>query len=137
MKEKSIVLEFDLPHPPKKVWRALTEPELLSRWLLKANFAPIVGQAIQFQREAMPGWDGVITGEVVGCREFQSLSYSWRALGVDTVITWTLEPTQTGTRLRFEQAGFDAEHKQAWGGALAGWRQMAGVALLALLEELE
>ncbi len=136
MKEKAIVLEFDLPHPPKKVWRALTEPELLARWLLKTDFAPVLGHAFQFVREPTPGWNGVISCEVIHCDEPRALSYSWQALGVDTVVTWTLEPIAAGTRLRLEQAGFDPEHKQAWGGALAGWKHMAGVALPAVLAQL-
>lgn len=137
MNEKSILLEFDLPHPPAKVWRALTEPELLARWLLKSDFAPIVGRAFQFQRDPMPGWDGVIECEVIHKEELRTLSYSWRALSVNTIVTWTLIPIEMGTRLRLEQAGFDPEHKQAWGGALAGWRQMAGAALPAVLDALE
>lgn len=137
MKEKSILLEFDLPHPPAKVWRALTEPELLARWLLKTDFAPVVGRAFQFERDPVPGWDGVIECEVIRSEEQRLLSYSWRALGVDTVVTWHLEPIPAGTRLRLEQTGFDPEHKQAWGGALAGWRQMAGVGLPAVLEALD
>ena len=28
--EPSIALEYDLPHPPAKVWRALTDPKLLA-----------------------------------------------------------------------------------------------------------
>lgn len=137
MNDKSITLEFDLPHPPAKVWRALTEPALLARWLLRTDFAPIVGRAFRFERDPTPGWDGVIDCEVLVTEEHKRLSYSWRALGVDTVITWTLEKTEAGTRLRLEQAGFDPEYKQAWGGALAGWRHMAGAALPALLDEIE
>ncbi len=30
---RSITVECDLDAPPEKVWRALTEPELLSAWL--------------------------------------------------------------------------------------------------------
>jgi uncharacterized protein YndB with AHSA1/START domain len=84
----------------------------------------------------MPGWDGTIQSKVIDCQEFQSLSYTWQALGVDTVVTWTLAPIANGTRLRLEQTGFNPEHKQAWGGALAGWKHMAGVQLPSLLNEL-
>ncbi len=137
MNDKAILLEFDLPHSPRKVWRALTDPQLLARWLMKTNFAPVVGQAFQFERDATPAWDGVIQGEVIQSEELKSLSYSWRALGVDTVVTWTLEPIPGGTRLRLEQSGFDPEHKQAWGGALAGWRHMAGALLPSVLNDLD
>src|SRR5690606_23033330 len=31
---ESLSFEFDLNHPPEKVWRALTDPALLAQWLL-------------------------------------------------------------------------------------------------------
>ena len=39
---EAITFEFDLHHSPEKVWRALTDPALLSEWLL-----PIVGFKLQ------------------------------------------------------------------------------------------
>lgn len=56
---ESVAFEIDLPHPPEKVWRALTEPELLERWLL-----PVIGLKLEpgaeftLQAEPQPGWDG-------------------------------------------------------------------------------
>lgn len=39
------------------------------------------------------------------------------------MVTFTLTPTDAGTHLRMEQAGFRADQRQAFGGAGAGWRQ--------------
>jgi len=51
----------------------------------------------------------------------RTLTYSWGALGVDTIVTWTLTPTGSGTHLRMEQSGFRADQQQAYHGARAGW----------------
>jgi len=49
------------------------------------------------------------------------LSYSWAAMGLDSVVTFTLSPTRTGTHLRLEQTGFKPGMAQAYGGAKLGW----------------
>jgi len=48
------------------------------------------------------------------------------AYGLDSVVTWTLTPTSTGTRLRMEQSGFRADQQQAYGGAKVGWQKFVG-----------
>ena len=56
------------------------------------------------------------------------LSYSWNhphedpAYNLESVVTFTLEPSGAGTLLRMEQTGFRPEQKQAFGGAMGGWR---------------
>ena len=60
----------------------------------------------------------------------RTLSYTWDfahddpAYDLKSVVTFTLTPTGTGTRLRMEQTGFRPEQKQALGGANAGWQQL-------------
>ncbi len=54
------------------------------------------------------------------------LSYTWGAYGLESVVTWTLTPTRTGTHLRMEQSGFWPDQQQAYGGAKAGWQQFFG-----------
>jgi uncharacterized protein YndB with AHSA1/START domain len=29
---RSVVVERDIPHPPEKIWRALTQPHLIAEW---------------------------------------------------------------------------------------------------------
>lgn len=57
---QSISLEYDLPHPPTKVWRALTEPELLKAWLMVNDMRPLVGHSFTFRQEPTPWWDGIV-----------------------------------------------------------------------------
>jgi uncharacterized protein YndB with AHSA1/START domain len=121
----SVVVERDFPHPPEKLWRALTQPHLIAEWLMKNDFAPVVGHRFQLRGD----WGGVLECEVLAVEPNKTLSYAWNfpsddaAFNVKTEVTFTLSPTDAGTRLRMEQAGFRREQKQAYGGARAGWEQ--------------
>jgi uncharacterized protein YndB with AHSA1/START domain len=53
----------------------------------------------------------------------KTLSYTWTAYGLESVVTWTLTPTRTGTLLRMEQSGFRPDQTQAYHGARYGWQQ--------------
>src|ERR1700733_225423 len=90
---QTISMDFDLPHPPAKVWRALTEPELLAKWLMTTDMRLAVGQSFTFKRPPTQGWDGVVNCEMKEIEVHKRLRYSWESLGLDTVITWTLAPT--------------------------------------------
>lgn len=137
---KSIAVEYDLPFPPARVWRALTEPALLARWLMPTDMQPRVGQAFTFRTQAMPGWDGVVNCEILELEREKRLRYTWKggpeSLQVDTVVTWTLTPTNAGTRLGLEQTGFSSDMPRAYGGAQYGWQKMAGQQLPQVLAEL-
>ena len=126
---RSITMEFDLPHPPERVWRALTERELLAKWLMTTDMKLAVGQSFTFKTEPMPGWDGVVNCEMKDIEQHKRIRYSWASLGLDTVVTWTLTPTpKGGTLLRLEQSGFPIEKGKLpfFEGAKAGWQNMAG-----------
>jgi uncharacterized protein YndB with AHSA1/START domain len=121
----SISFEFDLPHPPEKVWRALTDPALLAEWLL-----PVVelrlepGAAFTFRTQPYPGWDGTVSCRFVEIEPLRKLSYTWSVPFLDTVVTFTLTPTPSGTRLSLVQSGFQPDQKREFGGARYGWRMM-------------
>ena len=125
----TLSFEYDLPHSPAKVWRALTEPALLSEWLL-----PVVGlklergAAFAFRTQPQPGWDGTVNCRMIEIDPPRKISYSWTVgdMVLDTVVTFTLTPTPTGTRLSLTQSGFKADQKQNFGGARYGWRMMGG-----------
>jgi len=124
-KARSVVVEREIPHPPEKVWRALTEPHLIEEWLMKNDFKPAVGHRFNLRGD----WGGVLDCEVLAVEPNRTLSYTWdfahddAAFNLKSVVTFTLTPTSTGTRLRMEQSGFRTDQKQAYGGAKAGWQQ--------------
>jgi uncharacterized protein YndB with AHSA1/START domain len=135
---QSIKLEFDLPHSPAKVWRALTEPELLAKWMMSTDMQLAIGKSFEFKSQPAPNWDGVIHCEMKEIEPQKLLRYSWASLGIDTVVTWTLAPTaKGGTLLRLEQSGFPTGGKLPYvEGAKWGWNNMAGKQLPALLAEM-
>ena len=121
----SVALEFDLAHPPEKVWRALTEPQLLSEWLLPvANFRLQPGSQFTFKAPPQPGWDGLVNCQMSEIERFKRLSYAWVVGDIDTLVTFTLEPTSAGTRLSVVQTGFREDQKRNSGGARYGWKMM-------------
>ncbi|PRQ06887.1 SRPBCC family protein [Enhygromyxa salina] len=126
--------EFDLQHPPEKVWRALTDPELLAQWLLPVVNAKLeLGAAFTFKTQPQPGWDGLVNCKYLAIEPQTKLSYTWVVGDIDTVVTFTLAPTPTGTRLSLLHSGFKPDQKQNFGGARYGWRLMGGK-LVDLLE---
>ena len=133
---ESLSFEFDLHHSPEKVWRALTDPVLLAEWLL-----PVVdlelepGAAFTFKAQPQPGWDGIVNCRFLEIEAHRKLSWRWIVGDIDTVVTFTLTPTASGTRLSLVQSGFRPDQKQNFGGARYGWTMMGGklVDLLARL----
>ncbi|TWB21676.1 SRPBCC family protein [Nitrospirillum bahiense] len=123
---RSVIIEREVPYPPEKIWRALTQPQLLAEWLMKNDFQAAVGHRFDFRGD----W-GSVGCTVLEVEPHRTLSYSWAAMGLDSVVTWTLTPSATGTRLRMEQAGFRPDQEQAYRGAQYGWTQF-----LAKLEQI-
>jgi uncharacterized protein YndB with AHSA1/START domain len=130
--ERSLVVERDLPHPPEKIWRALTQPALLQEWLMPNDFEPVVGRRFNFRAAPMAHWNGVTDCEVLAVEPNRRLSYTWNASGAEaanglkTVVTWTLTPTQAGTHVRMEQSGFRPEEEANYRGAGYGWQKFVG-----------
>lgn len=124
---ESISFEFNLHHPPEKVWRALTEPELLAEWLLPViGFELAPGAAFTFKTQPYPGWDGTVNCRFIEIEPQRKLSYAWTVPFLETVVTFTLTPTASGTRLSVVQSGFRPDQKQELGGARYGWKMMGG-----------
>lgn len=123
---RTLVIERTFSHPVEKVWRALTESTLMAEWLLKNDFEPVSGKRFRFRSEPMPQWDGVIDCEVLVVDPMKRLSYRWSALGLDSVVLFTLTVAEGGTHLRMEHSGFRADQQQAYGGAKYGWQKFLG-----------
>jgi len=113
-----VVVERELPFPAEKIWRALTQPHLIQEWLMQNDFIPLVGKRFNFRAE----W-GSVDCEVLTLEPNKSLSYRWAAMGLESIVTWTLRATASGTHLRMEQSGFRPDQQQAYRGATHGWRK--------------
>jgi uncharacterized protein YndB with AHSA1/START domain len=122
---RSVVVEREIPYPPEKIWRALTQPHLIEEWLMKNDFKPAVGHRFDFRADFLP--NGALDCEVLAVEPEKKLSYTWNSTGGDTanglksVVTWTLTPTGMGTHLRMEQSGFRPDQPQYYQGAKYGW----------------
>lgn len=112
----SVVVERELPYPPEKIWRALTQPHLIAEWLMQTDFQPIVDHRFDFRAE----W-GAVNCQVMTVELNKTLSYTWGDHILKSVVTWTLTPTRTGTLLRMEQSGFRSDQPRYHQGAKAGW----------------
>ena len=123
----SVSMELELQHPPEKVWRALTDPELLAEWLL-----PVVGLELRpgaeftFRTQPYPGWDGTVSCRFLEIEPNRTLRYTWSVPFLETVVTFTLTPTASGTRLSLVQSGFTPGQTRELGGARYGWKTMTG-----------
>lgn len=122
---QSVVVEREMPYPPERIWRALTQPQLIEEWLMKNDFKPVIGHSFKLRGD----WGGVLDCKVVAVEPNKTLSYTWDfasddpAFSLKSVVTFTLTATKTGTHLRMEQAGFHPDQRQALMGAKAGWAQ--------------
>lgn len=129
---RAIVVERVIPHAPEKIWRALTETDLVARWLMQNDFAPVVGHRFNFRAQPVMGWNGVTDCEVLVVEPPSQLTYTWNASGeqaadgLKTVVTWTLTPEAGGTRVRMEQAGFRPEDEGGFRGMGSGWPGILG-----------
>ena len=113
---QAIVLEEIFPHTPDVLWKALTNGDLIARWLMAPRgFAPVVGSRFTFQTTPAGAWDGTIHCEVLEVVPNERLSYAWKGghednegygSKLETVVTFALGRTDTGTRLSLIHSGF-------------------------------
>ncbi|MEO7495956.1 MAG: SRPBCC domain-containing protein [Massilia sp.] len=115
---RSVVVEREFPYPSEKLWRALTQPHLVEEWLMKNNFKPEVDH-----RFTLTGDWGGVDCQVMAVEPNKTLTYTWSAMGLESVVTWTLQATGKGTLLRMEQSGFRPDQEQAFQGAKYGWQK--------------
>ena len=115
---RAVVVERDFAHPPEMIWRALTQSHLIEEWLMKNDFKPVVDHQFNLSGD----W-GAVECRVTEVEANRSLAYTWEAFGLESVVTWTLTPTDSGTHLRMEQAGFRTDQEQFYQGAASSWPQ--------------
>ena len=114
----SVVVEREIPYPPEKIWRALTQPHLIEEWLMKNDFKPVVDHRFNLRAD----W-GTVDCQVLTVEPNKTLSYAWGAYDLKSVVIWTLTPTSKGTHLRMEQSGFRRDQPQYYQGAQGGWQR--------------
>lgn len=133
-----VTLDFQFKSSIEQVWNALTDSDMLAKWIWKNDFKPTVGEKFQFRSEPNEWWDGIVNGEVLEVEELHKLSYTWASAGETTTITWTLKTdSDDGTHLHFEQTGFSEETKATKGaieGAKYSWMNF-GEQLEKMLEQ--
>ena len=115
---RSVIVEREMAYPLEKIWRALTQPHLIEAWLMKNDFVPAADH-----RFRLTGDWGSVDCRVTAIEPQTKLAYTWDAMGLESVVTWTLTPTAQGTHLRMEQAGFRPDQEQAYNGAQYGWQK--------------
>jgi uncharacterized protein YndB with AHSA1/START domain len=130
---RSLVVERDMPHPPEKIWRALTQGPLIAEWLMQNDFQPIVGHRFNFRATPIPSlWNGVTDCEVLVVEPHRRLVYSWNASGdqapdgLKTIVTWTLTAHRRGTHVRMEQSGFRPRDDAGYRAMGGGWPRILG-----------
>jgi len=106
----SIHREITYPHARAKVWRALTEPALIEKWLMTPEgFAPVVGTKFILRAKGpQRGWRGFVECEVLEVTPERSLAYSWIGDPAQPplVLRLTLHEAGAGTRLVLDHDGF-------------------------------
>jgi uncharacterized protein YndB with AHSA1/START domain len=118
LQTRTVTVEREFAHPPEKIWRALTQPHLIEAWLMKNDFVPALNH-----RFSLRGDWGSVDCQVLEIEPNRSLSYTWAAMGLDSVVTWTLTPAGAGTHLKVEQTGFQPGQDAAYNGARYGWNK--------------
>jgi uncharacterized protein YndB with AHSA1/START domain len=135
---RAIRVDATYPHPPELVWTALTDPNELAQWLMPNDFQPRLGHTFTFRTRPAPGFDGIVQCRVTELLPPRRLAYTWKGGGIETVVTWSLEPVAGGTRLRLEHAGFQGARQLLLRKLILGpgWRRIVRQKLAAVLDRL-
>lgn len=93
-----------------KVWRALTEPALLEKWLMMTTtFLPQKGKEFTFKADPTEVWDGIFNCKVMEVVENKKLVYTWNAgfLNTDTLVTISLKEIGNKTEIILVHSGWE------------------------------
>jgi uncharacterized protein YndB with AHSA1/START domain len=130
-----IRIDVDLPHPPRRVWQAITDPEALQDWFMATELG---GEGFTLRPDGLQGLDEPISGEIVEVISGERLVMRWRAEQLHTLVTATLRPSERGCQLTVVQRGFLGPQGTLRRRVLQRtYTTMVGTRLPAVLERLE
>ena len=133
-----IMVDEYFPHAPETIWKVLTTGDLIGRWLhmTPTGFAPVKGTHFTFRTTAAGAWDGIIRCEVLEAIPNERLVYSWKGgdeanvgygSGLDTVVTFILSRSGSGTHLHLVHSGFVLpKNETAFSSMSGGWKKVVG-----------
>ena len=131
---REVNLSATYPQAPQDVWRALTDRRLLEQWLMPNDFEPRIGHRFTFRTDPAPGFDGIVHCEVLELVAERRLTIRWQGGGNDTIVTFSVEPAGSGTKLHLSHTGFTGIKGRLIGSMLGnGWRNMLDKRLPRLL----
>jgi uncharacterized protein YndB with AHSA1/START domain len=133
--KRDIKLEAFYPHPPERVWRAITDGRALAKWLMPNDFEPTVGHKFQFRTKPAPGFDGIVHCEVLELEAPRLLLISWRGGPIDTLLKFSLEAAPNGTKLHLEHTGFSGVMISYM--MSSGWKKMFRTSLPAVIKNID
>jgi len=111
--EVRLIFTRRLPHPPRKVWRALTEAEHLAAWFPSTVEGDLVVGAIlrfAFRDMNLPAFDGT----VLACEPPRLLEFSWGDEQLRFELTAVAEATVLSFSASFAAIGRAARDAAGW-----------------------
>jgi uncharacterized protein YndB with AHSA1/START domain len=122
-----IDLVIDVPVAPAAAWTAITDPARIAEWFTDATGLGPAGSPYRLDF----GDGSVVEGTVLAVDPGRSFSHSWAWTGAEpvetTTVTWSVEPSARGSRIRLVHDGWDAagldrgtrdDHAAYWQGYL-------------------
>jgi uncharacterized protein YndB with AHSA1/START domain len=102
-----VAVDVEFPHPPERVWRALTDRELLGQWFAETDLDPHEGARFRVPAAGLPGFDGPVDGAVLEVDEPHRLVLRWGDGERPTRLTWELVAVAQGCRLALHHCEID------------------------------
>ncbi|WP_430907281.1 SRPBCC family protein [Maribacter sp. 2-571] len=108
-----------------RLWRALTDPEAMSQWLMPCDIAPVIGHKFQFRTEPQRGFDGIVHCEVLEVLPKKRLVFSWCNGKLDTKVSFELKDKGDTVDLYFKHSGFSGIFERVFVRQILanGWRK--------------
>jgi uncharacterized protein YndB with AHSA1/START domain len=132
---RDIEVVREVAYPREMVWSALTDSRQLGAWLMPNDFQPKVGHRFTFTTKPAPGFDGIVRCEVLELRAPERVAFTWKGGPLDTVVSFDLAETATGTRITLRHAGFAGLSNLIPRVALGfGWKSLLAQKLVRHLE---